>query len=283
MGFSIGGMISGAMSGAMAGSSAGPYGAIAGGIAGGAAGGFGVGGYGGGPTSVGGISGLGGRGAGQEASKYYDEAFPGTNPWERLGAGNPMGGMISSAIQARTAERNVGHQMATSKANVATQTSAAVQVAKIHGRAAGVSAAQTQDPGAEKRYGDYIAENVDPKVTAPSAQMRGAGAQEQTAKANELNSWTNQKMADLKSRQLDIETGKAFHNPATARLAAVATHAFDIGMEQTTFVKWMRDNPKKLAAMGVTVAATKELGSVLGSIFGRVKMIPKKTSVRGVR
>ncbi len=255
----------------------------------------------GGPSSTGGITGVRpGQGAesGREARGYYDEAFPGTNPWERLGAGNPMGAAMSAGVAAKTAERNVDKQTQTQKQLVAAQSASQQTVAGIQAnaqltasarqaRAAGAATGMNLPPDQRDNLMTKVESGVSaaPATTAPGVMQRGAASKEMEAKAAELNSWTNVHQADLKSRALDIETGARFKNPATAKLAAIATHAFDIGMSQDTFIKWMRDNPKKLASLGIGVAVGGAALKMLGGIFGRVRISkapPKKTSVRSL-
>ena len=83
-----------------------------------------------GPSSSGGITGVvpgSGRASGTEARDYYDEAFPGTNPWERLGAGNPMGQMAAAGLSAETARRNVDKQVGTQQSIAALHAAASQQ------------------------------------------------------------------------------------------------------------------------------------------------------------
>lgn len=133
----VSGAISGGVSGFMMGG--GPASALAGAALGGASGALA-----GGPSATGGITGLGqGQGAssGREARSYYDEAFPGTNPWERLGAGNPMGSVMAAGISAAGQKRNVDTQVGSARKLMNTQTKSAQKVAGIQARAAtGVAA-----------------------------------------------------------------------------------------------------------------------------------------------
>ena len=73
---------------------------------------------------------------GQGAKDYYDAAFPGTNPWERLGAGNPQG------------QVDVAHQQAKQKnkeLHTASQTQ--LKTAQIHANAQVKSAQISANPG----------------------------------------------------------------------------------------------------------------------------------------
>ncbi len=288
----------GAMSGASAGATTGPWGALAGGVIGGLAGAFG-------PSSAGGITGQGGE-MGEGARDYYDQAFPGTNAWERLGAGNPMGAMGAASVSSKAQTQNTKRTMATSVANVAAQTLAQRDTTKLtadaHVKAAAMTArASAYATGAGYDPADQAAGMravVDgpgsPGYAAPtsiSAARTTAAAHSTTAQAATLDSWSRDKMVHMKSRELDIMAGHHFKDPATARMAALAAKAHDIGMEQSTFLAWIRDNPKKLLAMGVAVRAGGALTEILGQIFGRLKVsnnpgrragIPKTTSVAPV-
>lgn len=48
---------------------------------------------------------------GTDAAAYYSTAFPGTNPWERLGAGNPAGAVETSQIAAKQQQRGIEAQL----------------------------------------------------------------------------------------------------------------------------------------------------------------------------
>lgn len=49
---------------------------------------------------------------GDQARAYYDAAFPGTTPWERLGSPNSAGGLAQQAMQAANAEKLQDKQIA---------------------------------------------------------------------------------------------------------------------------------------------------------------------------
>lgn len=294
MGFNIGSAISGAISGAASGFlMGGPYGAVAGGVLGGAAGGFGVGG--GGPSSIGGITGPGGGAkAGVEARGYYDEAFPGTNPWERLGAGNPIGQIASAGVAAKVAARNTDVQTRSAAGIAVTQAAAHTNAAAIAGRASAVQTATNYPSGNAKALGDYVVTgkgSPGPVVMAQGAKQReatvaerGATSKEMEAKSGRMNAWTNKNLAKIKSGELTLAKGRAFGTPGQAKLGALASQAFDIGMSQSEFIRWMSNNPKTLAAIGVAEKFGSAASKMLSGIFGRgslkVKKFPKRTSIR---
>jgi len=47
---------------------------------------------------------------GQSALDYYNTAFPGTTPWERLGTSNPAGGVASSSMETQTQTNNANSE-----------------------------------------------------------------------------------------------------------------------------------------------------------------------------
>lgn len=51
-----------------------------------------------------------GKAAGQYALDYYNTAFPGTNPWERLGSGNPGTGSLQARLGAQMQREGFGVQ-----------------------------------------------------------------------------------------------------------------------------------------------------------------------------
>ena len=73
---------------------------------------------------------------GQGAKDYYDAAFPGTNPWERLGAGNPQG-QVEVAHQQQKQKNKELHTASQTQTNVA----------KIHAQAQVKAAEISANPG----------------------------------------------------------------------------------------------------------------------------------------
>jgi len=56
-----------------------------------------------------------GQDLGDQAKDYYGSAFPGTTPWEQLGAGNPVGATQSASIGADNALKVKGAELSTQK------------------------------------------------------------------------------------------------------------------------------------------------------------------------
>jgi len=72
-----------------------------------------------------------GMAQGQQAQAYYGSAFPGTTPWEQLGAGNPVGATQSAEISADNSLRLKSAEMGTQLKIAAMQTEAQKEVARI--------------------------------------------------------------------------------------------------------------------------------------------------------
>lgn len=255
----------------------------------------------GGPSSTGGITGLAqgqGREQGIEARGYYDEAFPGTNPWERLGAGNPMSAMASSAINAKSQQRNVdatnrnqmniaAAQMRQQQATANTQAQAHVTGAKIAGRASAYNTGANMAPGDTARGMDAVAEGTGGFARGgPTAQRMGAGAavsQAESARARLL----------IEAEKMLTERGKAFGSPEIAALASRAAQTFGFGMKSTK--EWEAHLNKGwwkvYMAAGVAAHTIKQGADAVGKVLGaRVRGVPAsgagnrfpaKTSVRG--
>ena len=205
-----------------------------------------ISGFFGGPTSIGGITGgQTGRELGQSAAGYYDAAFPGTNPWERLGAGNPM----SSVVQAKAQRENVKSQLATSTSNVKEQTSSAVKVAKI--QAAGAA-----------------------NVATIHAGPAGVSAAAATSTAES----TRARLLIDAERML-TERGAKFRSPEIAALAARAAQTFTYGMKSTPeWEKHLADGWWKVyMAAGVASHTIREGADAVGKVLGaRVRGVPSR-------
>lgn len=269
----------------------GPYAAIAGGVAGAASS------YFGGPSSAGGINATNIQGSGQrtgvEAREYYDEAFPGTNPWERLGAGNPMGNIVSAGVAARTQERNVNVQTKTQKQIVGQQVMSQNRVAQIQAgahvqssayaaRAQALGHAQGQPPGAAKAYMDSVITGSDPGITTPGAARVQAEAATRTSLANELNSQVNRHALALKRLEVDFKIGHALKSPEIAALADMAVKSFKEGRSRTDINADLKKHYDKLRAAGAAAHVISGVSDVVNKALGSVRgvKIPKKTSVR---
>lgn len=229
---------------------------------------------GGGPSSVGGITGPGtGAATGVEAREYYDEAFPGTNPWERLGAGNPMGAIMSAGIQAETSRKNVKDQVRSqqtiagiqagaqlSASNI--QAKAATDVATIHAGPAGRQAT-TAEGGLVVQRGKLDVERR--HVTVAEDQVK-----------------INKHLQRLKSLEVDIKTGEMAKDPATAALRAEAAKMFQAGLrEKEIHEKLLKEYPA-LLGLGTAKEVGEFISKLISGAFGslvRGRSMPKKTSV----
>lgn len=204
----------------------------------------------GGPTSIGGITGPpSGRESGQQAAGYYDEAFPGTNPWERLGAGNPIGALGSAGIAADAATKNVRTQMSQQERTSKRQADASVRVAEIN--AAGAS-------------------NV-ANIHAGPAGVSAAAATSQAAS-------TRARLL-IEAEKMLTERGKAFRSPEIAALASRAVSTFGFGMKsEAEWEKHLNDGWFKIYLAAGVAAHTVERGAdAVGKVLGaRVRGVPAR-------
>ena len=91
-----------------------------------------------------------GQRLGARANAYYDEAFPGTNPWERLGAGNPSGQTSVANQQIKQRNKDAKLQASVQTQQQRTQKEVAQIQAQAHIESARISAGVTRggiDPG----------------------------------------------------------------------------------------------------------------------------------------
>lgn len=213
-----------------------------------------------------------------------DSAFPGTNPWERLGVGPAAATSIMAERQQKTQRRNVDKQVDTQRSVVGVQTGAQVQVAKIHARsAAATTAVASGTPGDAKRYGDYASEGTDPGIRGPSATGVQAQAAKTTSIANELNSWTKDFESKLRSKELDVKVGQMAHSPEIAALKRMAVTAWELGELDSTMVPIFQKHMNKLRAAGLAAHAVKEVGKLFNDFLGSLRQKGRggsKTSAR---
>lgn len=288
MAFNIGQAITGAISGAASGfMMGGPYGAMAGGALGGASGGFGIGG--GGPSSIGGITGPGGGAkAGTEARGYYDEAFPGTNPWERLGAGNPIGQIASAGVAGKVAARNMDVQArtATSVANI--QAGSAANVATIHAGGAANVAKISAVPASRSARASERRSAIESRERPRERKIKGRLADSAASQAS-----SNRARLLIEAEKVQMEKGKAFRSPELAALAQRAVQTFDYGAKSTK--EWEAHLAsgwwKIYLGLGVASHTIREGADAVGKVLGarvrgvsaRGNRFPSKTSVGAVK
>lgn len=72
-----------------------------------------------------------GQQLGLSAHDYYDAAFPGTTPWERLGTSNPAGGVAETAMQGISARNIASSQQRVERTHNSMQNSIARKEQKL--------------------------------------------------------------------------------------------------------------------------------------------------------
>lgn len=256
-----------------------------------------------GPRAAGGIT--SGVDAGTFAREYYDTAFPGTNPWERLGTSQPGGQIAVAEKQAKQQAQNVKSQTDAQKTNAmlqaTTSTSNTVLQTDTQKRLAEIKAGETAvqagvaSGSLDKvdRLRDFILtgnSGVTGRTEAQIDKGRMADSAQMQAMAAELNSWTKDFESKLRSKELDFKTGQAFGGPAEAALAAIATKAFQNGMLQKDFDILVRKHIGKFATGGAALHYASAASKIVANVFGQFRMkgagaagrgSPMQTSVSG--
>ena len=245
---------------------------------------------------------------GMDAKAYYDAAFPGTNPWERLGAGNPAGQASIADQQVKnqkkiaddmrqnerrnmdasletqrrnvdeqmaTSQRNIDEQNATSIANVETQTEAQKEVARIKGRADVLKTAARFGPNRIREMGQY----VQGMGEAPQMDRRDS-ADWLTASAN----WTGAQAAKVraqvdKAREIwqraesQGRLGAMFPDVQSAMSAEVKRQAWDASRKDKTWVRWLEKNSDWIRAAGITQESLAAILAIATPGAGAIRLI----------
>lgn len=237
---------------------------------------------------------------GSDSKKFMDQAFPGTNPWERLGSQSPAGavevqqasGGIQKQVvekQTRTMRENVGKQV--SQQRHQTDVSARVQ------KRLGDQKARAEGMAIGTQYGDqdyslmaaqYIQEGDDgfsrlPR--GPSAHVRSARAAETSAGASSVSAQASSFTAEtgrmahiLQGKRLEFEIAHVMGDPGTSAIAVEALRTYKILKGTPGWAKWIKENPNKLRAIGATKRGMEVLKGIVG--FGKIKNVTKRTGQR---
>lgn len=208
---------------------------------------------------------------GQRAKDYYDSAFPGTNPWERLGTSAP-GGAIEVARESSRVQRS----------NVKRQTDTSFRVAKMQARSAAVTASAHLGPNAIKAAGDYAAHGTDPRLKGKSPAQIQAGASQIQAKTGREKLGIERELLALRQKIFRMDVGKAFNNPATATLRAITTRAWEQSIDRADLDRALQDHYQSLLAGGVGIEALSGLSRALNIHLGRL-FGPRRVSKTGNR
>lgn len=212
-----------------------------------------------------GFAGPSGADMGKSAKDYFDNAFPGTNPWERLGTSAPAGQVGAAGVAAKTARRNVDRT-----------TGVGLQVAKIAGRGHAVAAGYS--PKDIKAIGDYVSEGTTPnwRVGEPPASRQASAAESQATTARNKNVIDDFR-SKIDARRLNWDIGHGSRNPATASLMSAASQAFNMGMSRGDLLSLMSAEFNKLRAAGVVLEGAAGLSKFVSAFFGRVRLLGRKS------
>ncbi len=211
---------------------------------------------------------------GLEAEAYYNRAFPGTNPWERLGTSAPAGPVDIARRQVDTQRDINKRQLATQQDITAKDRATRERIAEIGGRTAAVNAGAEFGSEHIKGIGDYIVSGGPSSVSGRSAKRETAKAATSrsksaavTALANELNSMTNRREHFRKAKMDRFERGVKGDNPVRAAMIALASDAYDEYSRRGKFTASLKKHHKKLLALGLTDKAMGEVAKIVGSFL----------------
>jgi len=232
---------------------------------------------------------------GVQAREYYNEAFPGTNPWERLGAGNPIGQAMTAQVQdnsskrmARTQSSVATSQQTTQKSIAANQVAVQQSNAQIQGRAAAVAHADKIGSANVVPAGNWIAtgETAGGAGPGPGVGFRGVAAQEKQAEAAWENAATKHQEMWIKKELATAHIGKEFSSLTDAAAAAIRARAFRISGADTDLTKWVRENMSWIRGLGLAkgeLAGVFQAMGIAGLAKGALKAFKgSQSSVRGM-
>lgn len=207
---------------------------------------------------------------GLEARNFYDSAFPGTNPWERLGTGSPTS-VAAVAERQQKLQKNIAHREVAARGTIAArQQDVSLRIAKIQGKSAAVAAGGTIGIQNIKPAGDYITGD-----DSGRSGVTGQSTQRVQAEASRLDSWTRANTLILKKKEVAAEIGRGAGNPATAALQAEAAKMFETGLSKHEISTELNKQYKKLLAAGVAIETINGLSKVMRGFIGRLQIGPR--------
>ncbi|AXL14831.1 DNA pilot protein [Microviridae sp.] len=221
---------------------------------------------------------------GRDAKSYYDAAFPGTNPWERLGAGNPSSPIAVQKAQAKTQNQVVDKQLQMQDIASARQA-----------RAAGLNAAIQLDPDNPKQYGDYVEKGTSVRpgdqkenmgrrmgnleiaqrkmfIDGKNADTNTANAitNQRNARVNQLNQENNHALMQIQKTKADLDIARITQNPGVAALMSLSVKAYKAGLTSQEHAQLVKNNLNKLIAAGIASKTAEAIGRQLFGVFGRL-------------
>lgn len=224
--------------------------------------------------------------SGAAAAAYYDQAFPGTNPWERLGSGNPSGQLsvadknIKNQKEMQAKELKTRENIASIQANTQLQT--AEIAAQAPNRMASVGEAKLApeiamlDAGTKEKIASAIALHQRGKLIGNENLLMRSRA----LIADEL---ANAELTDLQNRNIRTSIMNVLNDPeATAGgLGAIIASLFGKGpkggnsTKKPTVGKKPMSNKQAYPMYDALQSVDPEGRSTLGRYFNRVNKAVK--------
>ncbi len=226
---------------------------------------------------------------GKEARAYYDEAFPGTNPWERLGPSAPMGRIASTAMTADNQNR-MNRRTLTSQQNInSNQVAQQRYQTQVSGRAAAVSAAAQWGGQYTKQLSDLITKGKmdpsDPGLPTQSATERVAQASADQADVAKRRVTVDEQRVKFQQEASRIKSAKDLGNIAQAVEMGQRLKNWRMGMQDSSWDKFMRNHIDTLKSVGVGLPILSAMAKAAGFALGSAKfskLLKGRTSVPAV-
>jgi len=239
-----------------------------------------------------------GQEIGVETRDYFDEAFPGTNPWERLGTSSPMGAVavgaeasraqrsgaaVAAGSAARQVQRQAKVQTSIAAANVATQRRGQT----IQGRAQGVQAGAQYGPQYATGLGDYITTGKVPSdLPAQAAPGVSAEASRLGAGAAVSRAYTDKFRAQFQREHTEAQISSMFKSLTDASAAANRLQGFRIALRSGDLKGWIVKNSQALQVVGLGADELGRIASALGMPLAALRLgrlFKGQSSLKGAR
>lgn len=199
------------------------------------------------------FSGMEGSAAGRQARNYYKAAFPGTNPWEHLGAGNPAGQMQAAARNNSVQERMQARDLKTKEKIAGIQANTQLATASIGAQAPNIMAriARAKLP-AELGLLDQktLTEVVQTALTGAQARLTGNKSIVEGARAEIADQLASSELNELQSRRLTTLLINAMENPERMQLLLGAVGPGVTKAPKAILSKLHNIDPKGKSAIG---------------------------------
>lgn len=243
-----------------------------------------------------GISGLVGRGInmgidalgpsqarqGRDYAEFMEGAFPGTNPWERLGSSAGGGGQAIQKSRQKAERRNVDVQASSQRRNIDVQTSKDLEIARIHAKVSAGEHGKYYGSSSIGPLAQFYTGGDPPTSVKESTFQRQARTGERVATTGEKVAETGRgklaldklryalekRVTRVKEGSLLHQMGRDFKDPATAALAATAAKNFNVILERGDVDKFLAKHGDTILSFGAGASGFKSLSRLIDGFLG---------------